>query len=66
MVEQAIVKQIAAQQDSLVELLGELVSHHSGTYDKTDVDTVGQLLRSQLETLEFDIETVPQERYGIM
>ena len=47
-----IVQDIGQRQDDIVGLLRELVEHESGTYDKSDVDTLGALLRERLESLE--------------
>jgi glutamate carboxypeptidase len=59
-----VLQQIAQRKDEMVELLRVLVEHESGTYDKSDVDRLGALLRERLEGLDFATELVPQDRVG--
>ena len=59
-----ILHDIGQRQDQMVGLLRELVEHESGTYDKTDVDTLGALLHERLEALDFQTEIVAQDRLG--
>ena len=64
MTERAISERVASQQGQMLDLLAELVTQESGTYDKADVDALGRILRCELEGLDFVVETVPQTQYG--
>ena len=59
-----LLQEVARRQNSMVELLRELVEHESGTYDKADVDRLGHFLRERLDTLGFQTEQLAQERLG--
>ena len=59
-----IVQDIGRRQDTMVDLLRELVQHESGTYDKSDVDRLGVLLRDRLDALDFQTELLEQDRLG--
>jgi glutamate carboxypeptidase len=62
--EREILGHIGRRQDAMVELLRDLVERESGTYDKADVDQLGDFLRRRLEELDFETELVRQDRYG--
>src|SRR4051812_17151083 len=62
--EQQLLDFIGARQDAMTDLLGELVTRESGTYDKADVDVLGAFLRERLGDLGFQTETLPQESLG--
>jgi len=55
---------IGQRQDQMTDLLRELVTRESGTYDKQDVDALGSFLRDRLDALGFETETIPQDKLG--
>ena len=59
-----IVHDIGQRQEEMVGLLRQLVEHESGTYDKPDVDRLGELLREQLNRLDFQTELLAQDQVG--
>jgi len=60
----AMLDDIDGRQDQMVDLLRELVEQESGTYDKPDVDRLGAGLRERLAALDFQTETLTQDRLG--
>src|SRR4051812_15521014 len=62
--DERILGEIRARQDAMVDLLGELVTRESGTYDKADVDRLGAFLRERLEALDFATEVLRQDTLG--
>jgi glutamate carboxypeptidase len=60
----ALLRDVADRQGQMVDFLRELVEHESGTYDKADVDRLGGVLRERLAALDFQTETLPQEKLG--
>jgi glutamate carboxypeptidase len=64
MLEQDILRYVGGRQDQMVQLLRDLVERESGTYDKQDVDQLGDFLRERLNELDFDVELLRQDRYG--
>jgi glutamate carboxypeptidase len=52
------------QQEAMVSLLETLVNIDSGSYNKTGVDAVGEVLRQHLESRGIQCETVRAESYG--
>jgi glutamate carboxypeptidase len=62
--DERIVAEIRERQDAMVDLLGELVTRESGTYDKADVDRLGAFLGERLEALDFTTEVLHQDTLG--
>lgn len=55
---------IDSQRDAMVELLRELVSIDSGTYNKAGVDRVGETIARRLEAVGIQVERIPHEVMG--
>lgn len=64
MSEHQILEFIGGRQEAMTDLLRELVTRESGTYDKADVDVLGELLRDRLDALGFETSVLPQDTLG--
>jgi glutamate carboxypeptidase len=59
-----IVSYLDNRLDAFLRDLETLVNQDSGSYDKAGVDAVTAWLAERLHTLGFEVEQVPQERFG--
>src|SRR6266536_5478203 len=64
MSEHQILDFIGGRQETMTDLLRELVVRESGTYDKGDVDALGGFLRERLDALGFETSVLPQVKLG--
>ncbi len=64
MSETQITDWLAEQKDAMLELLERLVNTDSGSYDKSGVDAVGELIRDFLEARDIPVETIGIDTHG--
>jgi glutamate carboxypeptidase len=62
--EREVIEYIKRRESDWIDLLRDLVNCDSGTHNKDEVDRAGNLLAGAIGNLGFDIEKVPQERFG--
>ncbi len=55
---------IDQKEDEMLEFLKKIVNIDSGTYNKTGVDQVGNVLGERLEALDFTVKRSPQKEFG--
>jgi len=63
--EQSLVHWLDTEEDNMVAMLKRLTNVNSGTLNKEGVDEIGRLLSAELETLGFDLTTLPGSVIGI-
>ncbi len=59
-----LIDHIDQNEDKMLEFLKKIVNIDSGTYHKTGVDQVGNVLAERLEALDFIVERSPQKEFG--
>lgn len=57
--EQDLVQWLDSEENNMVAMLEQLTNLNSGSLNKEGVDEIGQLLSAELETLGFDLATLP-------
>jgi glutamate carboxypeptidase len=62
--EQKMTDYIASREQDWIDLLRELVNCDSGTYNKDEADRASGILAKAIGDLGFEVEQVPQEKYG--
>ena len=62
--ERRMVETVAAERDRSIGLLERLVNQNSGTLNLAGVEAVGQMMRSELEPLGFDVRWVDMRETG--
>ena len=60
----ALLEYIDSKEAEMLEFLERLVNIDCGTYDKTGVDQVGDILADRLATLDFSVQRDPQKEFG--
>jgi len=60
----AILEYIDSKEAEMLEFLTRLVNIDCGTYDKTGVDQVGDILAGRLAALDFGVQRDAQEKFG--
>jgi glutamate carboxypeptidase len=62
--ERQLTDYIAAHEQDSIDLLRDLVNCDSGTYNKDEADRASGILANAIGGLGFDVEQVPQEKFG--
>lgn len=59
-----LINHIDQKEDEMLEFLKKIVNIDSGTYNKTGVDQIGNVLGERLEALDFIVKRSPQKEFG--
>jgi glutamate carboxypeptidase len=62
--EQQLTDYIASREQGWIDLLRDLVNCDSGTYNKDEADRCSGILAREIGNLGFEVEQVPQEKFG--
>jgi glutamate carboxypeptidase len=57
--EQRLLRWLDTEEDNMIAMLKRLTNVNSGTLNKDGIDEIGRLLSAELETLGFDLTTLP-------